>query len=95
MIMLKLYIKPEEILVGNLNILFLPWINQENEEKTLKKIQSTKSKYVMGHLELRGFRVNKHVCMEHGPMQVMYSVNLPEFILDIIILVLTMVKFST
>ena len=64
---------PEEILVGNLNILFLPWINQENEEKTLKKIQSTKSKYVMGHLELRGFRVNKHVCMEHGHASDVFS----------------------
>jgi predicted phosphodiesterase len=64
---IKIYSEPTEIKVDNLNILLLPWINSENEKKTLKMIKSNKSKIAMGHLELQGFRVNKHLVMEeHG-----------------------------
>lgn len=62
----KVYSQPTEVNLDNLKVLFLPWINQENEEKTLKLIKQTNSKCVMGHLELCGFRVNKQVVMEHG-----------------------------
>jgi len=62
----KTYSKPTEICVGNLNILLLPWINQENEKETLKLIKKTTSKVAMGHLELQGFRVNRQIVMEHG-----------------------------
>ena len=60
------YSEPTEVNLGNLNTLFIPWINQENEAETLKLIQKTKSKVAMGHLELHGFRVNKQVVMDHG-----------------------------
>jgi len=60
------YSEPEEVKLGNLNTLFIPWINQENEEKTLKFIKGTTCKCAMGHLELQGFRVNKQIVMEHG-----------------------------
>jgi len=60
------YSDPTEVKLDNLNILFVPWINQENEANTLKLIEKTKSKVVMGHLELYGFRVNKQVIMDHG-----------------------------
>lgn len=60
------YSKPTEVKLGNLNTLFIPWINQENEEETLKHIQKTTCKVSLGHLELQGFRVNKQVVMEHG-----------------------------
>jgi hypothetical protein len=60
------YSEPTEVKLGNLNTLFIPWINQENEEKTLKLIKKTSCKCAMGHLELQGFRVNKQVIMEHG-----------------------------
>ena len=62
----KTYSKPTEVCVGNLNILLLPWINQENEKETLKLIKKTTSKVAMGHLELQGFRVNRQIVMEHG-----------------------------
>lgn len=58
--------EPTELSLGNLNVLFIPWINTENEEKTLRSIEKTNSKCVMGHLELKGFRVNKQIVMEHG-----------------------------
>jgi DNA repair exonuclease SbcCD nuclease subunit len=63
---IKTYSEPTEIDVGGLKILLLPWINSENEEKTLKMIKKTSSKIAMGHLECQGFRVNRQLVMEHG-----------------------------
>jgi len=63
---IKTYSDPTEVNIGGLKILFLPWINQENETKTLKIIEKTTSKCAMGHLELQGFRVNRQLIMEHG-----------------------------
>ena len=60
------YSEPTEILLDKLKVLFIPWINQENEEKTLKLIEKTSCTCAMGHLELQGFRVNSHIVMEHG-----------------------------
>ena len=60
------YSEPTEVMLGQLPTLFIPWINQENEENTLKLIQKTSCKCAMGHLELQGFRVNKQIVMEHG-----------------------------
>ena len=46
---------------------FIPWICSENYDETLKVIKKSKAKIAMGHLELQGFRVNKHLVMEeHG-----------------------------
>ena len=37
----KVYSSPTEVKVDNLNILFIPWINAENEESSIKSIQNT------------------------------------------------------
>jgi DNA repair exonuclease SbcCD nuclease subunit len=63
---IKTYSKPTEVNIGGLNILFLPWINQENEELTFNLIEKTTCKCAMGHLECQGFRVNRQLIMEHG-----------------------------
>ena len=63
---IKTYSDPTEVNIGGLKILFLPWINQENEAKTLKTIEKTTCRVSMGHLELQGFRVNRQLIMEHG-----------------------------
>ena len=60
------YSKPTEVLLDKLKVLFIPWINQENEQDTLKMIQKTSCVCAMGHLELQGFRVNRSVVMDHG-----------------------------
>jgi DNA repair exonuclease SbcCD nuclease subunit len=62
----KTYSTPTEIKVGNLDVLLLPWICMDNQEQSLKMIQKTKSKVVMGHLELQGFRANPSLVIEHG-----------------------------
>ena len=63
---IKTYSKATEVNIGGLDILFLPWINQENETETYQLIKETRSKCAMGHLELQGFRVNRQIIMEHG-----------------------------
>ena len=63
---IKTYSKPTEVNIGGLDILFLPWINQENEALSLNIIKKTSCRCAMGHLELQGFRVNRQLIMEHG-----------------------------
>ena len=60
------YSEPTEVSIDKLKILFVPWINQENEEVTKKLIEKTSSKCVMGHLELNGFRAHRGHVMEDG-----------------------------
>jgi DNA repair exonuclease SbcCD nuclease subunit len=63
---IKTYSSPIEVNIGKLNILLLPWINQENEKETFDLIKKTTCKVAMGHLELQGFRVNRQLTMESG-----------------------------
>ena len=62
----KVYSEATEIKLGDLGVLLVPWICPENEERTLKSLKKSKSKVVMGHLELQGFKVNEYVVMDHG-----------------------------
>ena len=62
-----------EVEIGNLPILFIPWINKENEESTFKFIQASNCLCAMGHLELNGFRVNRQIVMDHGHESELYS----------------------
>ena len=55
-----------EIVLDGLPILFIPWINKENEESTYKSIQDSTSICAMGHLELSGFRAHRGCVMENG-----------------------------
>ncbi len=63
---IKTYSKPNEIKLGKLKILLLPWINSENYEESKKIIEKTTSKVVMGHLEINGFRATRGHMMEDG-----------------------------
>ncbi len=64
---IKTYSSPTNTKVGGIDMTFIPWICSENYDETLKVIKKSKAKVAMGHLELQGFRVNKHLIMEdHG-----------------------------
>lgn len=64
---IKTYSSPTNTKVGGIDMTFIPWICSENYDETLKVIKKSKAKIAMGHLELQGFRVNKHLIMEeHG-----------------------------
>jgi len=62
----KIYSETTPIDVGGLSVLLVPWINKENEERTLSMINKSKSPVCMGHLELIGFRVHRGYIMDHG-----------------------------
>ena len=61
-----IYSEATPIEVGGLSILLVPWINSENEEKTLAMIDKSQSPVCMGHLELKGFRIHRGYVMETG-----------------------------
>ena len=62
----KIYSEAEEVILDKTKFLFVPWINSENEEKTLQLIDDSDSPCVMGHLELNGFMATRGHFMEHG-----------------------------
>jgi DNA repair exonuclease SbcCD nuclease subunit len=57
---------PSEFILDNLKVLFIPWINQENEQKTMQLIRNTESTVAMGHLELNGFSPYRGHTMDGG-----------------------------
>jgi DNA repair exonuclease SbcCD nuclease subunit len=63
---INIYSQPKEVVLGNTNCLFIPWVTDESESQTLTAIKSTDAKIAMGHLELSGFYVNKKTFQEHG-----------------------------
>ena len=67
------YSEATEVTLDGLGILFIPWINQDNEEETVKLIKKTTCKCAMGHLELSGFRAHRGVVMEHGMESKLYQ----------------------
>ena len=62
----KVYAETTSIVIDDCNILLVPWINKENEEKSVAMIQKSRASVCMGHLELNGFRATPGHMMEHG-----------------------------
>ena len=62
----KIYSETTSIMIGDLNVLLVPWINSENLESSIKLIKKSKAPVCMGHLELNGFVVTQQVIMDHG-----------------------------
>ena len=60
------YAETQEASIGDLKVLMVPWINQENQNSTFKKIKKSTCDVVMGHLELNGFKATQGHMMEHG-----------------------------
>ncbi len=60
------YPEAAEIKLGKSKVLLLPWINTENYENTYSMVKKSRSKIVMGHLELNGFRATRGHMMENG-----------------------------
>jgi hypothetical protein len=62
----KIYTSYKAISFAGLEILFLPWICEEQLEKTLHAIDNSTSQIVMGHLEIKGFEMHKGHLNEQG-----------------------------
>jgi DNA repair exonuclease SbcCD nuclease subunit len=60
------YIDPEEVNLCGYNTLFLPWICDENREKSMKLLKESKANVCMGHLEISGFEMYRGSISSHG-----------------------------
>lgn len=60
------YIDPIEIEINSIKLALIPWINQENTEKTFDLINSTSAELCFGHLEITGFEMYKGSICDHG-----------------------------
>ena len=61
-----IYSRPTEIFLDDLKVLILPWINDENREKSFELIKKTDAEVCFGHLELQGFAMMKGVYLQSG-----------------------------
>ena len=62
----KIYTHAIDVNIGGLDILFIPWICDDNEAETIRTIDKSKSSIAMGHLEIKGFEMHNGVINDHG-----------------------------
>ncbi len=53
-----IYSDATDVNIGGLDICFIPWICDENQERSLETIQNSKAQIAMGHLEIIGFEMH-------------------------------------
>jgi len=61
-----LYEKPTVVNFDGFEISFLPWVNRENQQESLKFIEDTKTDWLIGHLELTGYEPIRGVKWHDG-----------------------------
>ena len=62
----KIYTTATETEFDGCNILFLPWICDENYDDSIHAIDHSSSTVAMGHLEVKGFEMHSGVINDHG-----------------------------
>ncbi len=63
---ITVYTDPTTITIGGLSILLLPWICDDNREKSLRAVAESSASVAMGHLELNGFEAHPGHMMFNG-----------------------------
>lgn len=63
---IRIYEEPEEVVIGGLRMLFVPWLNSTNMGPGLEMIAKSKAAVLMGHLEIAGMKMDKVQVSEHG-----------------------------
>tara|TARA_B110000208_G_C11775654_1_gene431936 strand:- start:122 stop:1198 length:1077 start_codon:yes stop_codon:yes gene_type:complete len=58
--------KPTVVNYDGLDFAMVPWINQENEARTVEFLTNCKASYVGAHLELEGFEMSAGIPCSHG-----------------------------
>src|SRR5210317_471141 len=61
-----IYTGPKEVELGGCNILFLPWMCDDNIEESIHALDSATASVVMGHLEIKGFEMQKGMINDQG-----------------------------
>jgi hypothetical protein len=70
---ITVYAEPTEVEYDGLKILYLPWINNQNEEKSINLIDTTDAPVIMGHLEIIGCYMQRGMLSSHGLPMVTFS----------------------
>ncbi len=55
-----------EVIFDNTKVLLIPWICDENYEKSMNNIKNTDAQIAFGHLEIQGFEMYKGSIVSHG-----------------------------
>lgn len=62
------YQVPTEVVFGSSKFLVLPWMADDNYNACMEAIQKSRAKYVLAHLELTGFEMDRgHICANGMP----------------------------
>jgi hypothetical protein len=61
-----IYTKPKTVNFDGLDILILPWICDATIEESIHAIDDSTAQICMGHLEIKGFEMNRGHLNEHG-----------------------------
>ena len=61
-----IYTRPKVVNFDGIDILFVPWICEDNYQESLDAIQTAKADLCFGHLEVKGIEMQNGVINEHG-----------------------------
>jgi len=70
---INVFPSPKVVKHDKLKILYLPWINSDNNAESTKMIESKPADVIMGHLELNGFEMYAGHTMDKGGDSSIYS----------------------
>ena len=65
--------EPVELEFEGCKILFCPWICEDNYDKTMKAIENTSARVLMGHFEIEGFEMYRGSVCDHGQKPDLFS----------------------
>ena len=69
----KVYKTATEVNFDGLDVLFVPWICEDNQEESLFAIDNSNSQICMGHLEIKGVEMHKGFYNEYGKEKEMFG----------------------
>lgn len=70
----RIHDAPQEVkLLDDTEVLFLPWINPENHDASMRAIAGSRSPICMGHLEMEGFEIGKGIISLEGLNPALFS----------------------
>ena len=61
-----IYTRPKVVNFDGTDILFIPWICEDNYKESIEAIQTAKADLCFGHLEIKGIEMQNGVINEHG-----------------------------
>ena len=61
-----IYTRPKVVNFDGTDILFVPWICEDNHKESIDAIQTAKADLCFGHLEIKGIEMQNGVINEHG-----------------------------